>query len=108
MPAYCLFDNLNVTDPAKLRDYKDRTAAVVAQYQGRYLVIGGRVDLVEGLWRPAFPVLLEFATIEQAHRWYASDEYRELKFLRHSAGQFNAVFIEGLPPQGPSGGSPQR
>lgn len=99
MPAYCLFDNLKVTDPARLSDYKDRTAPVVALYQGRYLVIGGKVDLVEGLWRPAFPVMLEFPSLELAHRWYASEEYRELKALRHSAGQFNAVFIEGLAPQ---------
>lgn len=96
MPAYCLFDNLKVTDVAKLNDYKDRTAPVVAQYQGRYLVIGGRVDLVEGVWRPTFPVMIEFPTLEQAHRWYESEEYRALKALRHSAGQFNAVFIEGL------------
>ena len=103
MPAYCLFDNLRVTDVAKLNDYKDRTAPVVTQYQGRYLVIGGRTDLVEGLWRPAFPVMLEFPTLEQAHRWYDSDEYRELKKLRHSAGEFNAVFIEGLSGDGRTG-----
>jgi uncharacterized protein (DUF1330 family) len=102
MAAYCLFDNLKVTDVAKLNDYKDRTAPVVAAYGGRYLVIGGRVDLVEGLWRPAFPVMLEFPTLEQAHRWYDSAEYRELKALRHSAGQFNAVFIEGLAKDSPS------
>lgn len=96
MPAYCLFDNLEVTDVAKLNDYKDRTAPVVAQYQGRYLVIGGKVDLVEGVWRPTFPVMIEFPTLEQAHRWYDSGEYRALKALRHSAGRFNAVFIEGL------------
>jgi uncharacterized protein (DUF1330 family) len=96
MPAYCLFDNVKVTDPAKLRDYKECTAPVVERYQGRYLVIGGTVDLVEGLWRPAFPVLLEFPALEQAHRWYASEEYRALKALRHSAGHFNTVFIEGL------------
>jgi uncharacterized protein (DUF1330 family) len=96
MPAYCLFDNLQITDVAKMSEYKDRTAPVVAQYQGRYLVIGGRVDLVEGAWRPNFPVMLEFPTLELAHRWYDSAEYRALKALRHSAGRFNAVFIEGL------------
>jgi uncharacterized protein (DUF1330 family) len=97
MAAYCLFDNVKVTDVAKLAEYKDRTAPVVAQYQGRYLVVGGPVDLVEGVWRPTFPVMLEFPSLAQAHRWYDSAEYRPLKALRHSAGQFNAVFIEGLP-----------
>jgi uncharacterized protein (DUF1330 family) len=101
MPAYCLFDNVHVTDPGTLNDYKSRTGPVVAQYQGRYLVIGGRVELVEGLWRPAFPVMLEFPSLDQARRWYASEEYGPLKALRHSAGQFNAVFLEGLPRDAP-------
>lgn len=41
--------------------------------------------------------MLEFPTLAQAHRWYASAEYGPLKALRHSAGQFNAVFIDGIP-----------
>lgn len=96
MPAYCLFDNLEVTDIARLDEYKARVAPIVQQYGGRYLVIGGKVDLVEGTWKPTFPVMIEFPTLEQAHRWYQSEEYRELKALRLSAGRFNGVFIEGL------------
>jgi len=42
---------------------------VVAQYGGKYLVIGGPIDSVEGTWRPAFPVL-----IEHAHGWYNSED----------------------------------
>jgi uncharacterized protein (DUF1330 family) len=41
-------------------------------------------------------VIIEFPGLEQAHRWYGSDEYRELKALRLSAVRSNAVFIEGL------------
>jgi uncharacterized protein (DUF1330 family) len=96
MPAYCLFDNLAVDDVAKLAEYKTRVAAVVQRYGGRYLVRGGRVDLIEGAWRPTFPVMIEFPSLEQAHRWYDSPEYRDIKELRLSAGRFSAVFIEGL------------
>ena len=96
MPAYCFFDILEVTDQAKLQEYKSRVAPVVEQYGGRYIVLGGKTDLVEGHWRPTFPVIIEFPGLEQAHRWYGSDEYRELKALRLSAVRSNAVFIEGL------------
>jgi uncharacterized protein (DUF1330 family) len=96
MSAYCLFDNLEVHDVSKLETYKSRVAAVVQQYGGRYVVLGGKVDLMEGTWRPTFPVMIEFPSLDQAHRWYDSREYRELKELRLSAGRFNAVFIEGL------------
>jgi len=96
MPNYCLFDNVEVTDLGKLDQYKTRVAPVVQQYGGRYVVVGGKVDLVEGTWKPTFPVMIEFPTLEQAHRWYRSEEYRELKALRLSAGRFNAIFMEGI------------
>ena len=96
MSAYCFFDNLEVTDAAKLEEYKNRVAPVVEKYGGRYIVLGGKMDVVEGDWQPVFPVIIEFPSLEQAHRWYASDEYRELKALRLSAVRSNAVFIEGL------------
>jgi uncharacterized protein (DUF1330 family) len=96
MAAYCLFDNVEVIDGGKLEEYKARVGPVVEQYGGRYVVLGGRVDLVEGAWRPTFPVMIEFPDLERAHAWYDSDEYRELKALRHSAVRANAVFLEGL------------
>lgn len=96
MAAYCLFDNLEVIDAAKLEEYKTRVAPLVERYGGRYVVLGGKVDLVEGQWRPAFPVMIEFPNLEQAHRWYASDEYAALKALRLAAVRSNAVFMEGL------------
>jgi uncharacterized protein (DUF1330 family) len=96
MAAYCLFDNLEILDPAKMEAYKSRVMPVVQQFGGRYVVIGGKVDLMEGTAKPAYPVMIEFPSLEQAHRWYDSEEYRELKSLRLEAGRFNAVFVEGL------------
>lgn len=96
MPAYCLFDNLEVTDPAKLAQYKERVAPIVAKHGGRYVVLGGKVDRLEGTWQPAYPVLIEFPSLERAHAWYASADYAELKALRMSAVRANAVFMEGL------------
>jgi uncharacterized protein (DUF1330 family) len=91
-----LFDNLEIFDPAKMEAYKERVMPVVQQFGGRYVVIGGKVDLMEGTAQPSYPVMIEFPSLEQAHRWYGSEEYRELKSLRLEAGRFNAVFVEGL------------
>ena len=96
MAAYCLFDNVEVTNEEHLQEYAKRVAPIVAKYGGWYVVVGGRADLVEGDWRPTYPVLLEFPSLEEAYRWYNADEYRDLKTLRHSAVRSNAVFIEGL------------
>ena len=96
MVAYCLFNNLEVIDPAKLAEYKDRVAPIAAHYGGRYVVLGGKVKRVEGDWQPVFPVIIEFPGLEQAQRWYNSEEYRELKALRLSAVKSSAVFIDGI------------
>ena len=69
---------------------------VVEKFGGRYLVIGGKFDVVEGDWRPTVPVVIEFPSLEQAHRWYDSEEYRELKALRMAATETNFVFVEGV------------
>lgn len=96
MPTYCLFDNLEVRDPAKLEEYKSRVGPIVERHGGRYVVVGGRTEAVEGQWRPTYPVMLVFPSLEHAHRWYDSEEYRELKSLRLSAVRSNGVFMEGL------------
>lgn len=96
MPAYCLFDNLEVTDPASLDTYKERVAPLVERHGGRYVVLGGRPECMEGDWRPQFLVMIEFPDLERAHQWYRSPEYEEVKLLRLAAGRYNAVFVEGL------------
>ena len=96
MSAYCLFDILEVVDPKKFEEYKNRVVPLVEHFGGRYVVAGGRFDVVEGNWRPKLPVMIEFPNLEDAHRWYSSKQYRELKELRLSAAKLNAVFMEGV------------
>lgn len=95
MPAYAFVDVLEIRDPGKLERYRDGVLATVTRYGGRYLTVGGRQDVMEGDWRANFPVLIEFPDMDAAHRWYESEDYRELKALRLAATRCNAVFIEG-------------
>lgn len=95
MPAYCFFDVLSVTDPAALDQYREGVLATVEAHGGRYLTVGGEASVVEGDWKPTFPVLIEFPDMAQAHAWYEGNAYRDLRSLRLSATRGNAVFIEG-------------
>lgn len=98
MPAYCFFDVREITDHAKVERYLAGVFATVERYGGRYLVLGGSSDLVEGDWRPVYPVIVEFADGKQARRWYASPEYAPLRALRVAGTRSNAVFLEGTTP----------
>ncbi|TIM61363.1 MAG: DUF1330 domain-containing protein, partial [Mesorhizobium sp.] len=79
MSTYCFFDVREITDQAKVEQYLAGVFATVEQYGGRYLVLGGKSDLVEGDWQPVYPVIVEFADGEHARRWYSSPEYEPLK-----------------------------
>jgi uncharacterized protein (DUF1330 family) len=52
MAAYVIGD-IEVTDLAAFREYRNRVGATVEQYGGRFVVRGGRVDPKEGDWQPS-------------------------------------------------------
>lgn len=96
MTAYCLFDNLKITNPEALAEYARRALPTVRAYGGEYVVVRGAFHSHEGSWVPTDPVMIKFPSIEAADAWYESADYAPLKALRQSAGTFNVVFIEGI------------
>jgi len=96
MPAYFLVDVREVKDARKMEQYKARVAPVVEKFGGRYIVRGGPFEVVEGTYKPVLPVMIEFPSMDQARRWYDSEEYRDLKQLRLAATVSNGVFMTGL------------
>lgn len=95
MPAYFLVDIREIKDAAKMEEYKARVTPVVERFGGRYLVIGGPFEVLEGSSAPVFPVMIQFPDIDQARRWYDSEEYRELKSLRLAATVSRATLMAG-------------
>ena len=73
MPAYALFDNVQVTDPDALNQYKATVLPVVERYAGRYVVMGGQWETLEGDWAPTYPVMIEFPDMAAARAWYHSE-----------------------------------
>ena len=97
MSAYLIAD-VTVTDPATMEEYRKLLPATLAPYGGRFIVRGGAHQTVEGDWKPNRLVILEFPTLEQAKRWYDSEQYREPKAMRLRAARTNLVMVEGVSP----------
>jgi uncharacterized protein (DUF1330 family) len=97
VPAYVIVD-VTVTDLAAMEEYRKRVPGTLTPYGGRFLVRGGAHQTVEGDWKPNRLVVLEFPSMEQARRWYDSEEYREPKAMRLRAGRANMVMVDGVPP----------
>jgi len=96
MPAYFLFDIREVKDAAKMVEYRSRVTPVVEKFGGRFLVVGGPFEVFEGTSAPVFPVMIQFPDLDQARRWYNSEDYRELKSLRLAATVSNATLMSGV------------
>lgn len=95
MPAYVIND-MEITDPALLEDYKRLSPPTIAQYGGRFLVRGGALTPLEGDWSPRRLVILEFPDREAAQAWLDSPEYAPARRLRQLASKSNLVVVDGI------------
>ena len=94
MAAYVILD-IEITDPARFEDYKRASTLVVAEFGGKFIVRGGKHELLEGSWRPHRVVVIEFESMEKARTWWTSASYKKAKALRLPAARVNAVLVEG-------------
>ena len=92
--AYFIVD-IDIGDMDRMQEYREAVPRTIEKYGGRYLVRTGVPEVVEGHWQPKRVVVLEFPSVEQAKRWYDSEDYRELKALRQAASRSNVILVEG-------------
>jgi len=74
MSGYILLD-LEITDPEGFQEYLKLAGPTVKQYGGKVLVGGAVPQNLEGDWHPRLLSIGEFESVEQALRWYNSEEY---------------------------------
>lgn len=94
MPAYIIVD-IDIVDPAGYEQYKNLAGATVEKYGGKYIVRGGKSEVLEGDWRPKRIVILRFDSIARAKEWLNCEEYREPRKMRHRTARTNMIVVEG-------------
>jgi uncharacterized protein (DUF1330 family) len=94
MAAYFIAE-VQVTDPISYDEYRPLAAASIARFGGRFVVRGGKVDLLEGGPEPERIVVIEFSDADAARRWYHSDEYQKALKIRQSASRGRVFLVEG-------------
>jgi uncharacterized protein (DUF1330 family) len=99
---------IDVSNPEGYKAYMAATPPAHAKYQGKALVRGGKMQVVEGRVRSR-AVLREFPDYATALACYASDDYQRAKPLRLPHSQIDFIIAEGYDgpqPQPPQGASP--
>lgn len=87
---------MEITDPTTYEEYKKVVPPTISAYGGKYLTRGGRAEKLEGEWIPKRVVILEFESLEQAKKWWASEEYKAPKALRQRTALTNMIVVEGI------------
>ena len=95
MAAYVIAD-VEVTDQAKFNEYRSQVNSTLGKYGGKYIVRGGATEKVEGNWEPGRMVVIQFESMDQAKRWYKSEEYSGPMQLRHQSANTNILLVEGV------------
>jgi uncharacterized protein (DUF1330 family) len=95
MSAYVIVE-IEVTDPTGYEEYKKLAAASVIAHGGKYIVRGGKTEVLEGDWQPKRIVILQFDSMERAREWLHCEEYREPRKMRHATAKTNMVLVEGM------------
>jgi uncharacterized protein (DUF1330 family) len=94
MPAYIIAE-IEVTNPAGYESYRPLAGASVAQYGGKFVVRGGKSELIEGGPEPQRLVVIEFADMAAAKHWYNSPEYQEALRIRLANSRGRVLLVEG-------------
>ena len=95
MAAY-MIARVNVTNWQRYKEYLEVTPATIAKFGGRFIARGAETLSLEGPEETRRVVILEFPSLEQAKRWYHSDEYQAAKKIRAGAAEAEFLAIEGI------------
>ncbi len=95
MSAYLIVE-IDVQDPVGYQDYKKLAGPTVEARGGKYIVRGGKTEVLEGDWQPKRIVVLEFSSMDAAREWLNCEEYREPRKMRHRTARTNMVLVEGV------------
>ena len=89
--------HIDVADPDGYKAYQADVVTPFGKFGGRYIVRGGRCEVMEG-HMPARTVVVEFPSYEAALACYRSPEYQRSIVLRKGKAEANIVAIEAFDP----------
>jgi len=95
MSAYIIV-SVEVHDPIRYEEYRKSVLPTIEAYGGRFLVRGGKMQVLEGSWPQRRIVIVEFPSVEKARAWWHSPEYAAPKALRQATSHTEMILVEGV------------
>jgi len=95
MAAYVIVE-IDIGDPVGYEEYKKLAGAPVEKYGGKYIVRGGRTEVLEGDWHLKRILVVQFDSMQRAKEWLNSEEYREPRKARQRTARTRVIVVEGV------------
>ena len=95
MAAYVIVE-IEIVDPVGYEEYKKLAGATVEKDGGKYIVRGGKTEVLEGDWKPKRIVVLRFESMQRAKEWLNCEEYHEPRKMRHRTAKTKMILVEGV------------
>lgn len=83
-----------LTDPEGFVEYAKRAPALIEKWGGRYRVMRGEVEQLEGETDNRKIVVSEWPSMDRAREFWNSDEYQELKKVREGTADIQVYLVE--------------
>ena len=100
--GFMLADSV-VTDQAEYDLYRGAVLPSVEEHGGRFIIRGGRFEVLEGAREWHRLIGLEFGSYAAMDGWYRSPHYQELKAQRLKGARTDMVFVEETASRGGGG-----
>ena len=97
MTAYAIAHLRKVDFGPGIIEYLRRIDATLKPYDGRFIVHGARVEVLEGQW-PGDIVVIAFPDLATARAWYVSPAYQAILALRTDNSQGDVILVPGCAP----------
>jgi|WetSurSiteA1Bulk_404760.scaffolds.fasta_scaffold01271_4 uncharacterized protein (DUF1330 family) len=94
--SYYFIAQIRITDPEEYKKYVDKAAGVFKKYNGKYLVVDDKPEILEGKWEYSRTVVIKFKTKKEFMAWYNSKEYQEILKHRLGASHCDTILAKGL------------
>ena len=95
MPKVYWIARTDVSDPDAYKKYVEIATPAFERYGAKFLARGGKIEVLEGVGR-ARNVLIEFASMQDAHDCYHSPEYTAARAIREKAATGEFILVEGI------------
>jgi uncharacterized protein (DUF1330 family) len=96
MPSAYILANITVTNPEQYEEYKKLSSIAMKAHGAEVCTRGGKVEVLEGDWKPERVVLLKFPSVEAARKFNDSVEYGAARKSRQGAAVMRMVLVEGV------------